>query len=284
MQREVPKNPVIRQRISARTIGIHRSALPSELRALTSRPSSDPSIRPTIRPVATGAYLRKHQIPEQVRIRGSDGTVRVLSRDQAWTLADEAGLALESSLLSGTAGRLAAFFSATGQGVYANYGRPTLDFSGFFVDQLSRMAAGGAGPAAGALQFGPLLIALDTASAAGLTALGHWARGADLNDRVVVADVASTGAYEGSSAWATAKFGAVAGVKAMGLTAALSVHAVPAASILVGVTIGAAAAIAAKRLVNGLKNIAVDAAISITDSPVQNGDGLVKLGLPGGGY
>ena len=194
----------------------------------------------------------------------------MLSRDQAWTLADRAGLALESSLLAGTAGRVAGFFSATGQGVYADYGRPTLDFSGFFVDQLNRMAAGDAGRAASALQFGPVLIALDTAGAAGLTALGHWARGTDLTDPVVVADVASTGAYEGSSAWASAKLGVVAGVKAMGLTAALTIPGAPAASILVGVTIGAAAAIVAKRLVNGLKNIAVDAASSTAGSPVQN--------------
>jgi len=102
--------------------------------------------------------------------------------------------------------------------------------------------------------------------------VGHWARGADLTDRVVVADVASTGAYEGSSAWATAKFGVAVGVKAMGLTAALAVPGAPAASILVGVTIGAAAAISAKRLVNGPKNIAVDAAGSSTaGSPVQDG-------------
>ncbi len=259
MQNTPPKNPVIRQRISARTIGIHRSALPCELRALTGRAG------------ATGAYLRKRQIPEQVRIAGADKTIQVLSRDEAWALADRAGLALESSLLSGTAGRVAGFFSATGQGIYADYGRPTLDFSGFFVDQLNRMAGDAAGRAAGVLQFGPVLIALDTAGAAGLTALGHWARGADMTDRVVVADVASTGAYEGGSAWASAKLGVAAGVKAMGVTAALSVSGAPAMSILVGVAVGAGVAIAAKRLVNGLKNIVVDAASSTADSAAPYG-------------
>lgn len=253
----LPKNRVIRKRFSARTTGIHLSALPAELRAALRQAGTETS---------DGDYLEKHRIPDPIRLAAADGGVRVLSRDESWALAEKAAIELESSLLRGKAGKVAAFLSDTGQGPYANYGRPVVDYTGFFVDHIHhRLAGAGIGKGAGPLRYGPLLIAIDTAAAAGLTALGHAARGADLADRAVVTDVASTGAYEGGSAWASAKVGVIAGAKAMALTAVIPIPGARVASVAIGFFIGAATAIAAKKVVNSAKDIAVDAACKATD-------------------
>lgn len=251
----LPKNRLIRKRFSARTTGIHLSALPAELRAALRQAET-----------SEGDYLEKHQIPDKIRITTGDGGLRVLSRDETWALAERAAIALESSLLRGKAGEVTAFFSDTGQGPYANYGRPVVDYTGFFVDHIHRrLAVTGIGKGAGPLRYGPLFIAIDTAAAAGLTAIGYAARGADLSDRAVVTDVASTGAYEGGSAWASAKVGVLAGAKAMALTAVMPIPGARVASVAVGFFVGATAAIAAKKVVNTAKDVAVDAACKATD-------------------
>lgn len=257
-----PNSRVIRKRMIARTIGIHISVLPPELRALRMQTDRHGD-----------SYLARHQIPDQIRIMDTHGMARVLSREQAWMLAEEAAQQLERHQLSGTAGRITAFFSTTGQGPYADYGRPTVDYSGFYVDYLNQMSAAGtretfcdqlacvgAAGHIGTLHFGPTLIALDTAAAAGLTGLGYMARNVDLADRTVVTDIASTGVYEGSSAWVSAKIGVVAGAKAMAAMAVLPILGTTAASLVIGFVVGAAAAVVTKQAVNSTKNIAVDSA------------------------
>ncbi len=264
-----PVNRVFRKRIAARTIGIHLSALPPELRALHTVSKTDGK-----------DYLVKHDIPDQIQLTDSEGTVRMLSRDEAWAFADKAGAELEWSLLSGMAGKMTALFSSVGQGVYANYGRPTMDFSGFFHDHVKTVAANEAARAFGQqprgsiaaqglndLQLGPILIAIDTASASGFTALGHASRGANLTGRTVLTDIVSTGVYEGSSAWTTAKLGVLTGAKAMGLTAILPIPGARLAAIPVGFLVGAATAIVAKRVANELKDAAVDAAHEAVHRP-----------------
>jgi hypothetical protein len=245
----LPENRVIRKRVAARTTGIHVCALPPELRELVGRTNAD-------------GYVGKHDFPEEVQIADSGGKAATLSRDEAWELVDKSGAELEWSLLTGTTGKIAAFFSTHGQGIYANYGRPTMDFSGFFRDYIARRAAARAGNLNGLaqVQFGPLFIAVDTASASGFTALGHFARGANLAEGTVFADVVSTGAYEGTSAWASAKLGVFAGAKAMSTTAVLPVLGAPLAAVAAGFVVGAAAAIVAKRAANQLKDFAIDAA------------------------
>lgn len=264
-----PVNRVIRKRIAARTIGIHLSALPPELRALH-----------TVNKTDGKDYLVKHDIPDKIPLTDAEGTVRMFSRDEAWAFADKAGAELEWSLLSGMAGKVTALFSSAGQGVYANYGRPTVDFSGFFHDHMQTVAANEAAHALGQpprgslaaqrlndLRLGPIMIAIDTASAAGFTALGHASRGASLTDSTVLTDMVSTGVYEGSSAWATAKLGVLTGAKAMGLTAALPIPGAQLAAIPVGFLVGAATAIVAKRVANDLKDAAVDAGHEAVDRP-----------------
>ena len=244
----LPKNRVIRKRFAARTTGIHLSALPSELRAALNQDGS-----------SNGGYLEKHRIPDKVRLTAADGGVRELSRDEAWALAESAAIELESNLLRGWAGKVTGYFSATGQGPYANYGRPVVDYTGFFVDEIHRRRAG-IGGGASSLRYGPLFIAVDTVAAAGLTALGYAARGSDLTESAVVTDVASTGAYEGGSAWASAKVGVLAGAKAMALTAVMPVPGARVAALAVGFFVGATTAIAAKKVVNRAKDATVDAA------------------------
>jgi hypothetical protein len=238
----LPENRLIRRRVAARTTAIHASAIADE-----------PWAKEMLQHCDGDGYLQKHQFPVQIALEESPGEPRVISRDEAWRLADEKGEALEGELLSGLPGRIAAFFSTHGQGIYANYGRPTMDFSGFFSDHL-------AGARSGTVQIGPLFIAFDTASAAGLTALGHIARGANLTNAAVASDILSTGAYEGTSAWTSAKIGVIAGAKAMGITAVLPLAGAPVAALVAGFAVGAATAIVVKRTTNQLKDKVVDAA------------------------
>lgn len=244
----IPKNRVIRKRFAAKTTGVHLCALPAGLRASVAAGR-----------VSRDGYLRKGAIPARIWVTDGKGGGRMLSRDEVWGLADTAGEELEWELLSGKAGKLAAFFSSTGQGVYADYGRPTMDYAGFFRDYLSG-GVGGAASALEGLQLGPVLIAADAAGASGLTALGHLARQADFTDAAVVKDVVSTGVYEGGAAWASAKIGVAAGARALCAVSAMPLPGARPASILVGFLVGAAAAIAAKRVTNGLKDAAVDTA------------------------
>ncbi len=258
----LPANRVIRKRFAARTTAIHVSALPPELESLA--------------PLADGnRYLAKHRIPSEVRVPGPEGAPQTLSRDEAWKLADRHGEQVEGGLLYGTAGKVAAFFSTHGQGIYANFGRPSLDFSGFFHDYIDQQAAArachvvtsgstSATPANGVL-LGPLFIAFDTTSAAGLTALGHVARSASLRDRTVATDVLSTGVYEGSSAYATAKLGVITGAKAMGTAAALPIPGACVAAFAAGFLVGALTAVVAKRVINDVKDVAVDRAFDKKD-------------------
>ena len=246
----LPANRVIRKRLAARTIGVHLSALPPELRAFKN---------------TTGdAYLTKYDLPDEIHLTVSDGDRKVLSRDEAWKLADEAGSKLEWDILPDTlAGKATALFSTTGQGVYANYGRPTMDFSGFFHDYIgtSGKHSGGsiASHGSNSVMLGPIFIAMDTASAVGFTALGHITRGAPLANKTVLSDIASTGVYEGSTSWASAKLGVLTGAKVMRLAAAIPIPGVHLAAIPVGFLAGAAAAIFIKRFSNQHKDGAIDA-------------------------
>jgi hypothetical protein len=255
----LPENRLIRRRVAARTTAIHCSAIADEpwAKDVLDRRDSD-------------GYLHKHQFPDQIAVEDPPGEPRLMSRDEAWRLADEKGEALEWALLSGMTGRIAAFFSTHGQGIYANYGRPTLDFSGFFRDRIAGVGSGGS-KGAGGLQVGPLFIAFDTASAAGLTALGHFARRADLTSAPVVSDVLSTGAYEGTSSYVSAKLGVFTGVKAMGAAAILPVPIAGLGAFITGFVVGAATAIVVKRTSNRLKDNAIDAAYDAADRrAVQN--------------
>lgn len=259
---KLPENRVIRKRVAARTTAIHICALADESWSV-----------PIMVKANQGGYVQKRHFPMELHVQDLAGGKRVISRDEAWGRADKKGAALELVLLSGLAGRIAAFFSTHGQGIYANYGRPTVDFSGFFRDHVAASAgAKSAGTASHggvlrnaplaskALQLGPLFIAADTASAAGLSALGHLARGAGLTNAVVASDIFSTGAYEGTSAWATAKLGVFTGAKAMALAAALPLPGVGLATLAAGLAVGAATTIGAKQASNRLKDKAVDAA------------------------
>ena len=244
----LPDNRVIRRRVAARTTAIHASALADEPWA--SEPIEDRD---------GDGYLRRHQFPDQILLEGPEGESRALSRDQAWRLADEKAEALEWSLSAGLAGRIAGFFSKHGQGIYANYGRPTMDFSGFFRDRIA--GAGGKGAqGVNAVRLGPVFIAIDTASAAGFTALGHVSRRADLMSRPVLADVLSTGAYEGTSSWTSAKLGVFTGVKAMTAAALVPLPGARLGALVVGFAVGATTAIVVKRTANRLKDKAIDAA------------------------
>ena len=274
--RLIPNSRVIRKRVAARTTAIHICAL-----------ARAPWAGKLLADADADGYLQKHAFPEAVEIRDVEGHRRMLSREQAWRRADARAAALEWTLLSGVTGRIAAFFSRHGQGVYANYGRPTMDFSGFFWDRVTASAAadaasappgrsvpgrsviGNATPAVSAVQVGPLFIAADTAAASGLTALGYLARGASLANPVVASDVLSTGAYEGTSAWATAKLGVFTGVKAMAVAASLPLAGAPVATVMAGLTVGATTAITAKYAVNRLKDHAIDAAQKATGVRVR---------------
>lgn len=249
----LPENRLIRKRVAARTTAIHASAIQNE-----------PWAKDMLEHCDDDGYLHKHQFPDQIALEGPSDEPRVISRDEAWRIADEKGEVLEGELLSGMAGRIAAFFSTHGQGIYANYGRPTMDFSGFFRDRIARVGRRGT-QGLSALQLGPLFIAIDTASAAGFTALGHFARRADLTSAPVLSDVLSTGAYEGTSSYASAKLGVYSGVKAMGAAAAVPLLSAPLGTLVAGFTVGAAAAIVVKRATNRLKDNAVDAAYGATD-------------------
>lgn len=249
----LPENRLIRRRVAARTTAIHSSAIANE-----------PWAKDILDHCDNEGYLQKHQFPDRISVEAPAGAARLISRDEAWRLADARGEELEWALLSGLAGRIAAFFSTHGQGIYANYGRPTLDFSGFFRDRIAGAGSKGA-QGLGALQFGPLFIAFDTTTAAGLTALGHFARHADLTSAPVVSDVLSTGAYEGTSSWVSAKLGVVAGVKAMGVAAVMPVAGGPLATVIAGFAAGAAAAVVVKRATNRLKDRAIDAAYGTAD-------------------
>lgn len=252
----LPENRLIRKRVAARTTAIHASAIATEVWAKELLDQCDGE-----------GYLQKHHFPEKVAVAQPAEGPRMLSRDEAWRLADEKGEALEWVLLSGLAGRIAGFFSTHGQGIYANYGRPMVDFSGFFRDRIVGADTASA-QGLSALQVGPLFIAADTASAAGLTALGHFARGAKLTNGPVVSDVLSTGAYEGTSAWATAKLGVFAGVKAMGAAALVPLPGARLAAVIAGFAVGAATAVVAKRTANQLKDRAIDAAYVAPDRRV----------------
>ena len=244
----LPENRLIRKRVAARTTAIHASAIAEE-----------PWAKDILRLCDREGYVQKHQFPREIELEEPFGKQRVMSRDEAWRLADENGAALEWALLSGLTGRVAAFFSTHGQGIYANYGRPTLDFSGFFRDRIAGVGKRGA-QGIGAVPVGPLFIAFDTTTAAGLTALGHFARRASLISAPVASDVLSTGAYEGTSAWVSAKLGVFTGVRAMGAAALLSVPGAPFAALFAGFAVGAATAIVSKRVANQLKDKAIDAA------------------------
>ncbi|MEZ5454019.1 MAG: hypothetical protein R3E93_14555 [Thiothrix sp.] len=240
----IPENRIIRKRVVARTIAVHLCAIPSGLRL--------PGI---VNGITDKGYLRKWEIPRQVRISDAAGKTRTLTRDAAWQLIDAAGAELEHTLLTGNAGKAAGFVSKAGQGIYANYGRPAVDYTGFLGDYLRGMAP---------LRVGSLLIGIDASVASGLTLLGHAARGTPLSHAVVLTDVLSNGAYEGSSSWASAKIGVAAAAKTLGMTFFLSIPAAGVASVLTGFVVGAAAAIATKRAVNVVKNKAVDGVCSHT--------------------
>jgi hypothetical protein len=249
----LPENRLIRKRVAARTTAIHASAIANE-----------PWAKDILRNCDSEGYVQRHHFPDEIALEESSDKPRVISRDEAWRLADEKGTALESALLSGLTGRIAAFFSTHGQGIYANYGRPTMDFSGFFRDRIAGVGRGGP-QGTGGLQVGPLFIAFDTASAAGLTALGHIARRADLTSAPVVSDVLSTGAYEGTSSWVSAKLGVFTGVKAMGAAALVPLPGARFGALIAGFAVGAATAIVVKRSTNRLKDKAVDAAYEAAD-------------------
>ena len=245
----LPENRVIRKRIAARTIGVHQSALPPELQAL--KGSTD------------NTYLTKYDLPDEIHLTTSGGNKKTLSRDEAWEFADEAGSKLEWDILPDTvAGKATALFSTTGQGVYANYGRPTMDFSGFFHDYIStpgQHSRDSVASGSSSVMLGPIFIAMDTASAVGFTALGHITRGASLANKTVLSDIASTGVYEGSTSWASAKLGVLTGAKVMRLAAAIPIPGAHLAAIPVGFLAGAAAAIFVKRFTNQHKDGAIDA-------------------------
>jgi len=246
---KLPANRVIRKRLAARTIGVHLSALPPELQAFKNA-SDDP-------------YLTKYDLPVEVHLTVFGGEKKVFSRDKVWELADKAGAKLEWNMLpDNLAGKATAFVSSTGQGVYANYGRPSMDFSSFFYDYGAfgqPSAANIAAQGQGSVLLGPIFIAVDTVSAAGFTALGHITRDAPLTDKTVVADVVSTGVYEGSTSWTSAKLGVLTGAKAIRIAATLPIPGIHLAAVPIGFLVGATTAIFVKRFANQYKDKAIDA-------------------------
>ena len=246
----LPANRIIRKRFAARTVGVHLSALPPELQACVD-----------IKDTADNAYLSKQDLPDEIHLTVPGGEEMVLSRDKAWAFADEAGSKLEWHMLPDTmSGKAAALFSTTGQGIYANYGRPSMDFSGFFYDCIRAGQASGRtiAPQENFL-LGPIFITVDAISAAGFTTLGHFTRNAPLTNKTVLTDIVSTGIYEGSASWTSAKLGVFTGARAIRLTAALPVPGAHLAAIPVGFLTGAITAIFAKRLVNQYKDGVIDA-------------------------
>lgn len=247
----LPTNRIIRKRLAARTIAIHLSALPPELQVFKN-----------INDTSDNAYLTKQDLPDEIHLTTPDGESKVLSRDEAWEFADEAGSQLEWHMLPDTmSGKATALFSTTGQGVYANYGRPSMDFSGFFHDYVS--ASGQASRTAiksqESLLLGPLFITVDAISAAGFTALGHITRDAPITNKTVLTDIVSTGVYEGSASWTSAKLGVFTGARAIHLAAVLPIPGVHLAAIPVGFLVGAVTAIFTKRFANEYKDKAIDA-------------------------
>lgn len=244
----LPKNRIIRKRLAARTIGIHHSALPPELQDFIS-PNS--------------FYLTKYDLPEKVHLTVFGGKRQVFSKDVVWDLADKAGEKLEWNMLPDSImGKASAFFSSTGQGVYANYGRPTMDFSSFFYDYgATHQISGGSIASQGqnSVLLGPIFITLDTVSAAGFTALGHITRDTPLTDKTVVADIVSTGVYEGTTSWTSAKMGVFTGAKAIRLAAALPIPGIHLAAVPIGFVVGAITAIFTKRFANQAKDKLIDA-------------------------
>ena len=246
---ELPENRVIRKRLAARTIGVHLSALPPELQAF--KESTD------------DAYLSKKDLPDKVHLTLSEGK-QVLSRDEAWEFADKAGEKLEWDILPDSmAGKATAMVSTTGQGLYANYGRPTMDFSGFFHDYIKIHGESSVSAITPrgleSVLLGPLFITLDTISAAGFTALGHMTRGARLSNKTVLTDIVSTGVYEGTTSWTSARLGVLTGAKVMRLTASLPIPGAHLAAIPLGVLVGATTTIFTKRIANQSKDKIIDA-------------------------
>ena len=86
----LPANRVIRKRLAARTVGVHLSALPPELQACIN-----------IKDTSDNAYLSKQDLPDEIHLTLPDGEEKVLSRDEAWEFADEAGSKLEWDMLRG---------------------------------------------------------------------------------------------------------------------------------------------------------------------------------------
>ncbi len=245
----LPANRVIRKRLAARTIGVHISALPPELQAFKDKTDN--------------AYLTKHDLPEKVHLTVFGGDRKVFSRDEVWEVADEAGEKLEWDMLpDNLAGKATALVSSTGQGIYANYGRPSMDFSSFFYDSGAFEKISGTGivpQGQSSVLLGPIFIAVDTVSAAGFTALGHFTRDAPLTDKTVLADIASTGVYEGSTSWASAKLGVLTGAKTIRFAAALPIPGAHIAALPIGFLVGATTAIFVKHFANKSKNRAIDA-------------------------
>lgn len=243
---ELPDNHVIRKRIAARTIGVHLSALPPELQELKEDTDNND-------------YLARRDLPDKVTLTVFGGDKKEFTRDEIWELADKAGEKLEWDMLPDSlAGKATALFSSTGQGVYANYGRPSMDFSSFFYDSGQLSTAGKAVKGKSSVLLGPIFITIDTVSAAGFTALGHITRDARLADKTVVADVASTGVYEGSTSWTSAKLGVFTGVKAIRMAANLPIPGAHLAAVPIGFLVGATTAIFVKHYANQFKDKAID--------------------------
>ncbi len=264
---KLPQNRVIRRRFAARTTSIHVCALPPELKSLASLADAD-------------GYLLKHRIPEQNQVYDEEGALLLLTRDEAWKFFESNSEEMESKQLSGRAGEIAASISNFGQGIYANFGRPPLDFSVFFRDYHETTAeasralsrSGKAVTPINRLHIAPIFFVWDTLSAAGLTALGHFARGAPMRDRSVVTDVVSTGVYEGASVYATAKLGLLAGSRAMVTMARLPIPGAHAAAFITGFMTGLIVAVSGKTLVNFVKNATVDNALQEPQSSRQAGE------------
>jgi hypothetical protein len=101
----LPANRIIRIRLAARTVGIHLSALPPELQACKD-----------INGTTDNAYLTKQDLPDEIHLTVPGREGKVLSRDEAWEFADEAGAQLEWHMLPDTmSGKAPALFSTSGQ-------------------------------------------------------------------------------------------------------------------------------------------------------------------------
>ena len=247
----LPANRVIRKRLAAKTIGVHLCALPPELQALKNTNDT-----------RNKSYLTRRDLPDNITLTILGGDKKVFSRDEVWNIADEAGSKLEWDILPDTlSGKATALFSTTGQGIYANYGRPTMDFSGFFHDYIntSKQLSGNAVTSHESVLLGPIFIAADTISAAGFTALGHITRGAPLTDKTVFTDIVSTGVFEGTTSWTSAKLGVLTGAKTIRLAAVLPIPGIHLAAIPIGFLVGATTAIFTKHFINKYKDKAIDA-------------------------